>query len=861
LDAKYVSLQDACALPPGLPIPESKPLTAESLAEVASYMSKKDAQALSAQLVKFPPPGLASPNGGTKARSMSEVASHMSSKDAEALSAAIGAPPGLPSPSETGRHGAATWPLKAHMAVATTPQSASAKAKTTGMSLEELIEQSSEKYDLDMKFWRKYKDVQAMTLAKQKEDILEIIENFAAIHRKHGHLFQKLKATVFRTIDDWSAPELAALCHAWAKLGFKHEDLCVTMADRVCATIHECNPRQIGWIWDAYASARVTIPSVTEAVTVATYKRIDDFTLEEICNHASAYARLNLPIAPLFTKIGDKLVEGIHAELKSDELGTSLNARGLSLAAYSFAKLGFYRRDVFDAVAAGAVPVARNFTAKDLQMIMVAFAKAPLYNSELVQALSAQASRRLAQFSAESLALTLRSLAAFQHKDDALLARVVDQLPRLSPTFRPIDMVTTLNAFAALEFYSPSLFDILTPTIVQQAPVFNQSDWVGALEGYSWPGRRDERFLNALSNNLKSKRSTIQQLAATMSGCASLSFNRITPRLAEAASIKVSREGVQLPADTAAQMYSALALLGCNGAASPKVDRFLNELSSRLAVDNAVNELDVRSCLDLCYASLIAKPKEGAEHPIQLSDLLERLESQAASFSQEEQLLLGQMQEALKLLPWNPDEEVLFPLRLEEFADEVDSTSGHADVPLAFFSSVVGVLAPHSGLISSWMHEFGFKDGHDRRNCAKVPSQARLGGVHAAAEVRDGLEDVSATLQMHDVEHSIVTDNLLTGAYLQTNLGSGAIRFVWGSSVHYVDDLDDPDGGRQHLVPAARFQVAAVKAETDATVIVVPHWRWRQNDDKESKARCLYCLVHEHLNSPVDRSVKSRLRV
>jgi hypothetical protein len=272
-----------------------------------------------------------------------------------------------------------------------------------------------------------------MTRVRDKDEILEIVENFASIHRKHGYLFQKLKATVLCQMNDWSAPELAALCHSWAKLGFKHDDLCMTMVDRVVATVNQCTPLQLCWIWDAYASARITIPCVTEAVTVETYRKIHDFSIDQLCNHASAYARLNLPIAPLFKQIGDFLVPAIYEELKSEELGSTLNARALALAAYSFAKLGFYQQDVFEAVAAGALPVARNFTAKDLQMIMVAFAKAPLYNFDLVQALSAQASRRVAQFSAESLALTLKSLATFQHQDDALLNRVVEQLPRLLP--------------------------------------------------------------------------------------------------------------------------------------------------------------------------------------------------------------------------------------------------------------------------------------------------------------------------------------------------------------------------------------------------------------------------------------------
>lgn len=66
--------------------------------------------------------------------------------------------------------------------------------------------------------------------------------------------------------------------------------------------------------------------------------------------------------------------------------------------------------------------------------------------------------------------------------------------------------------------------------------------------------------------------------------------------------------------------------------------------------------------------------------------------------------------------------------------------------------------------------------------------------------------------------------------------------FLWGSSVHYAEA---PGGGLRRLVPAARFQVAALQAESDAMVIVVPHWSWPINGDRESKARCLLSLVEQ----------------
>merc|ERR1719281_649361 len=116
--------------------------------------------------------------------------------------------------------------------------------------------------------------------------------------------------------------------------------------------------------------------------------------------------------------MGERLVQVINTQLQE---GRTIRARDLTLAAYSFAKLGFFQRDVFEAVAAGALPVARNFTARDLQMILVAFARAQYFNQDFVHALTAQTSRRIAQFNAETLAQTLRPLAFFRVRDDTLL--------------------------------------------------------------------------------------------------------------------------------------------------------------------------------------------------------------------------------------------------------------------------------------------------------------------------------------------------------------------------------------------------------------------------------------------------------
>ncbi|EER07882.1 hypothetical protein Pmar_PMAR001714, partial [Perkinsus marinus ATCC 50983] len=76
-------------------------------------------------------------------------------------------------------------------------------------SIQQLIRKAADKYPLDMKFWRKYKSVPAMANVRDKTSILEILENFAKIHRKHIYLFQRLKHTIVMDMDSWTAPELA----------------------------------------------------------------------------------------------------------------------------------------------------------------------------------------------------------------------------------------------------------------------------------------------------------------------------------------------------------------------------------------------------------------------------------------------------------------------------------------------------------------------------------------------------------------------------------------------------------------------------------------------------------------------------
>lgn len=50
-----------------------------------------------------------------------------------------------------------------------------------------------------------------------------------------AHARCRLKVTVLRSVAEWSAPDFAALCQAWAQLGFLHEDAGAPAAPPVLA--------------------------------------------------------------------------------------------------------------------------------------------------------------------------------------------------------------------------------------------------------------------------------------------------------------------------------------------------------------------------------------------------------------------------------------------------------------------------------------------------------------------------------------------------------------------------------------------------------------------------------------------------
>lgn len=507
------------------------------------------------------------------------------------------------------------------------------RLRSSGVSIDELIQSASEKYQLNQDFWGKYTDIPSMAQASEKADILQIIENFVLIHRKHVYLFQRLKNTVLRNLAFWSAPDLAVLCHAWAQLGFLHEDLCVAMGERVTATAELCNAQELCWLMDAYATSRCFVHSVTEEIAKQTAASLDHFTLSQLCLHVSSFARLNIQHESLFKMIAERLVQSAAKQDKVQVFSEEevLTARDLTLAAYAYAKLGFFFPDVFKVIGQKALEVIRDFTARDLQMLVVAYARAQHQDPDLLLALSLQAQRRIAQFSAESLTLMLRAMAFFDMRDSVLFTRAVAQLPRMILTFRPADVTTLLNSFATVQVHSMALFDVVTPFILEKAPLFTPADWLSALRSYSALGHRDGLFLSALRLHLQSSKLSLQQLCAALLDCSRLSFSGSSAPLAEAAVAKMEIEGASSSSDVAAQLYSALLLLGHSmyHRDGDEVHSLLKSLAFQLRGCDVGSTLSRTSCINLCYATLLTPPVNGGEHPVAAAALIERCLSES----------------------------------------------------------------------------------------------------------------------------------------------------------------------------------------------------------------------------------------
>jgi len=740
----------------------------------------------------------------------------------------------------------------------------------SGISIDELIQSASEKYKLNADFWGKYTDIPSMALASDKEEVLQIIENFVLIHRKHVYLFQRLKNTVMKNLALWSAPDLAALCHAWAQLGFLHEDLCLAMADRVTATVRACDAQELCWLMDAYATARCSVRSVTEEITLRTLVTLDDFTLQQLCLHASSFARLNIHHEELFKAMSSHLVrKGEVSSSAGQDQGFS--ARDLTLAAYSFAKLGFFFPEVFRTIALNALVVIRDFTARDLQMLLVAFARAQYQNSDLLSAVSLQAQRRMAQFSAESLTLTLRSLAFFDHGDSGLFTRAVAQLPRMILTFRPADVTTLLSAFAAVQVHSESLFDVVTPYILEKAPMFTPSDWLLALHSFSALGHRDTMFLDAMSLHLEASKLSLRQLSAAMVDCSRLSFSGHSESLAEAVAAKLGNDAqsaAACPDEVVAKMYAALLLLGHSlPRSAPTVGYgsclpvLLSDLALRLSATGACKTLSPATRISLCYAMMIAPPVRGHDHhPVLTALLLEQCLAEAEMLTTEERCLLRQVLRAQELVPWNRQA----PKFVEPPGLDLETECSEPLAP--FFHAALHHLAPmvpSLGEAAPTAATEGESVLGGEGPVSSLPA-SRWRGIFVAHEVRRGLEEMSEALAAVGIENRLVTDSRMEAHVLlpvsavrstqavasaaAMDPGRSEIALMWGSSVHYTSGsqaeiLAGAEEAQPRLSLSTKFQVALLQAVAGVEVAIVPHWWWQSCDGIEGSGQRLVALL------------------
>lgn len=742
----------------------------------------------------------------------------------------------------------------------------------SGISIDELIQIASEKYKLNSDFWGKYADIPSMAQATDKEDILQIIENFVLIHRKHVYLFQRLKSTVMKNLPLWSAPDLAALCHAWAQIGFLHEDLCIAMSERVTATAHACNAQELCWLMDAYATARCSVRSVTEEITARTLVTLEDFNLRQLCLHASSFARLNIHHDGLFQAMASHLVRlNEKSALVADDVKDQhFSARDLTLAAYSFAKLGCFFPEVFGTIAVNAQEVIRDFTARDLQMLIVAFARAQYHNPDLLVAVSMQAQRRIAQFSAEALTLMLRSLAFFDVRDSGLFTRALAQLPRMILTFRPTDVTTLLSAFAAVQVHSEALFDVVTPFILEKAPMFTPSDWLSALRSYSALGHRDTMFLCAMTLHLEASRLSLRQLSTAMVDCSRLSFVGHSESLAEAAAAKLEAEAdgaAACPAEVVAQMYASLLLLGHSSSRPQRSKQLpggalpglLQELARRLSSDSSCESLSSATRVSLCYAMLLAPPARGGDrHPVATAGLIEKCLAEVGTLAAEERLLLRQILRVPELVPWNRQ-----ALKNADSSAALTSEDLEADacgLPVSFFCTAWNHLAPVVPATRALAPAVA-ADGesaltYEGRAPAVQGPRAR-GGVFVAQEIRRGLQDISAALTAAGIQNHLIADSemeahvLVSESAVRSHAAASQdtderqIALLWGSSVHYASGLEttEAEDAQPRLSLSAKFQVALLQAVRGVEVVVVPHWWWQQRGGAESSGRHLASLL------------------
>lgn len=375
------------------------------------------------------------------------------------------------------------------------------EAEDLELSLPPEITETIQQLQLNEAFWGRFKSIPEMATATEPQEILHILDNFVLIDRRHVILCQRLKATVIRTIDHWTAPELALLCRSFAELSFLHEDLLLAMAEKVVLTVSNCTAQELCLLLDAYATTRCHVQSVVDAITEHTLLRLEEFTPAQLCLHASSYKRLEIRHEKVMRSIAERIMEVPIPDVVQG-MEPSFSARDLSMLAHAFCQRSDRSRDIFTVLSRAAPAVMPEFTAKELQSLLVSCARAQHVDNELLENISAQAQWRIAQFNAESLALTLRGMAFFGRTEDPIFTRALIELPRVMLAMRPADIATLCSSFAEAQVKSPFLLDLASPFILEKAPAFNTVEWFLLMRSYAKLGP-NEMFLSAMTNHLK----------------------------------------------------------------------------------------------------------------------------------------------------------------------------------------------------------------------------------------------------------------------------------------------------------------------------------------------------------------------
>mmetsp|Transcript_92037 Transcript_92037/g.152465 ORF Transcript_92037/g.152465 Transcript_92037/m.152465 type:complete len:492 (-) Transcript_92037:43-1518(-) len=461
-------------------------------------------------------------------------------------------------------------------------------------------------------------------------------------------------------------------------------------------------------------------------------------------------------------------------------------------------------------------------------------------------------------------------------------------------TFRPADVTTLLNAFATVQVHSVALFDVVTPFILEKAPLFTPADWLSALRSYSALGHRDGLFLSALRLHLQASKLSLQQLCAAMLDCSRLSFSGSSAPLAEAAIAKMELEGIASSSDVAAQLYSALLLLGhsMDHRDGDEVHALLKSLALQLRGCDVGSSLSRTSCINLCYATLLTPPVNGSgEHPVAATALIERCLSESTALLPEERLMLRVVLRALELLPWNRWamlSAAAFDAELScAAADEVDGSFGgipaslRATMPESFPSSLptpyaltaLSHMAPLSepaapvvptNTVLATSLETDVRQSRAQPAppvggvvAAAMAAQKRWQGIFVAQEISTGLQEMAAALSAVGIENRLVLDRetevhvaVPEWAVVEACRASGSsargagedagreIGVLWGSTLHYITDVE-ASSEPPRLSPAAKFQVALLRATRDIEVIMVPHWWWPSCHSVEGKGHRL----------------------